>query len=224
MATTALTQLPDIDSAKLPATYVKAKDALAKCDELDECQEWSNKAQALASYAKQAKDDSLERMAMRIHARAVRRCGELLKQIPANVGRPQENRAGAHPITRTEAAEAAGLSDSQKKQALRVASVPEKRFEAEIESAKPATVSTLARIGTKPDMRVVRKVQESGRKEGFAQATEAIGTLKRFAEFCEANDPKLVAHGVESYEVKKLHGYVAIIDKWMDVFDTSMEG
>ena len=32
--------------------------ALAACNRIDECHEWANKAEALASYAKMADDDS----------------------------------------------------------------------------------------------------------------------------------------------------------------------
>lgn len=41
---------------------------------------------ALASYAKQADDDTLRKQADRIQARAVRRCGELLKQFDGKGG------------------------------------------------------------------------------------------------------------------------------------------
>jgi hypothetical protein len=58
-------------------------------------------------------------------ARAVQRCGELLKQIDA---RPQNaaKQSGATPtlISRREAAEQAGLSKDQQVTAVRVASVP----------------------------------------------------------------------------------------------------
>jgi hypothetical protein len=37
-------------------TYERAKAALAQCASIDECQKWANKAEALASYAKQAHD------------------------------------------------------------------------------------------------------------------------------------------------------------------------
>ncbi|HEY3175763.1 MAG TPA: hypothetical protein VGK94_08380 [Candidatus Polarisedimenticolia bacterium] len=79
---------------------------------------------ALASYAKQADDESLYKMAVRIKARAIRKCGALLDQIKAKAGRPSGNGSGAGPITRTSAARDAGLSHRQKKTALRVASVP----------------------------------------------------------------------------------------------------
>ncbi len=52
--------------AQLPQTYQSAKTALAECASIDECQTWADKAAALASYAKQANDDELMKMAVRI--------------------------------------------------------------------------------------------------------------------------------------------------------------
>ena len=80
--------LPNIAKARLPVVYEGAKTALAECSRIDECQEWADKAEALASYAKQAQDDELRRMADRIQARAIRRCGELLNAIKSAAGRP----------------------------------------------------------------------------------------------------------------------------------------
>ena len=119
-------------------------------------QAWANKAEALASYARQAKDETLRKMAERIQARAIRRCGELLKQIPAQQGANQNIQEGTLPnvLTRTEAATQAGLSEHQRKTALRVAQVPTPEFEAAVESESPPTVTALAEKGTqkKPDV------------------------------------------------------------------------
>src|SRR5262245_28680167 len=78
--------LPSIGDARLPETYERAKQALAECSRIDEYKDWADKAEALASYAKQAKDDGLRRLADRIQARAIRRCGELLRQFDARGG------------------------------------------------------------------------------------------------------------------------------------------
>lgn len=67
-------------NAPLPARYEQARTHLAQCVEIDECQDWADKAAALASYARQADDKTLENYAMRIRARAIRRAGELLKE------------------------------------------------------------------------------------------------------------------------------------------------
>ena len=74
-------QLPSIAKAELPALYQQAQTALAQCERIDECKDWADKAQAMASYAKQSQDDDLFKHAPRIQLRAVRRYGELLKEI-----------------------------------------------------------------------------------------------------------------------------------------------
>jgi len=143
--------LPSVNTAKLPETYQAAKNALANCADLDECQSWADKAEALASYARQAEDDGLRKMADRIQARAIRRAGELLKQIPPAHGANQNIRAGALPIvSRTQAADDAGMSHHQRRQAIRVATVPDDDFERQIESDSPPTVTSLANQGKRP--------------------------------------------------------------------------
>lgn len=137
-------------NAVLPKSYEHAKVALANCENLDECQDWADKAAALASYAKQANDDQLEKMAIRIRARAVRRAGELLKQFDDR-GRPPENSvATGTNYSQREAAENAGMSKRQQVTAVRVANVPEPVFTEQVESPKPPTISQLAQQGIKP--------------------------------------------------------------------------
>ena len=208
-------QLPSISDARLPRTYEAATRALAECSRIDECMEWADKAQALASYAKQAKDDQLRKMADRIQARAINRCGELLKQIPQANGANQNIRDGADlKVTRSLAAGQAGLSERQKKTALRVASVPRHEFERQIESDDPPTVTELARQGTKARLVDLGDIPP----QDFASATQAQGTLKRFAEFCDTHDPQRIARAYKRHEVAALRGYVASIDSWMDRF------
>jgi hypothetical protein len=118
--------LPTIETARLPATYENAKKSLAECVQVDECQTWADKAAALASYARQAGDDSMRKLAERIQARAIRREGELFRQIaPAKGGRPPETRGPASPsLSRIGAAREAGISPDQMKTAIRVANIP----------------------------------------------------------------------------------------------------
>ena len=76
----------EVERATLPERYRAAVAALAKCLEVDECQDWANRAEAMRSYAKQSKDTAMERAAMRIKARAIQRCGQLMKEIPKSKG------------------------------------------------------------------------------------------------------------------------------------------
>jgi hypothetical protein len=91
-------------------------------------------------------------MAERIQARAIRRYGELLKQIPDNNrGRPSAeiHEGDLMNLTRTEAANQAGISEWQKVTALRIANIPDPEFDALIESESdtPPTVTKLAELG-----------------------------------------------------------------------------
>ena len=88
------------------------------------------------------------RLATRIQLRAVRRCGELLKAIAPRDTAGPPIRKGDHTITRTQAAADAGLSEHQKRTALRVAAIPEEEFELTVESAAP-TVTAMAERGTR---------------------------------------------------------------------------
>ena len=74
------------------------------------------------TWKQQAKDDSLRKMADRIQSRAINRCGELLRQIPEARGANQNIEEGALPnvVTRTSAAEDAGLSEHQREIAAQV--------------------------------------------------------------------------------------------------------
>ena len=52
ITTLAQTDFKKSTRAQLPAVYEKAKIALKECAQIDECQQWADRAKALASYAK----------------------------------------------------------------------------------------------------------------------------------------------------------------------------
>jgi hypothetical protein len=96
----------------------------------------------------QADDGTLRKLADRIQARAVRRCGELLKQLDGRQGPnlPGAKSGGAPTFSplRREAAEQAGLSKDQQVTAVRVANVPAEQLEKAVESDKPPTAGQAA--------------------------------------------------------------------------------
>lgn len=214
--------LPAVASANapLPQTYEAAKTALAECNRVDECKDWSDKAEALASYARQADDDTLLKMAKRIRARATRRAGQLLEtfqqgraeRLPQNrqslsVGaHTQENGAAR---SQREAAEAAGLSKHQEVQAVRVSRVPDDDFEGAVESEDPPTVTALAEQG---------KQNGQPKPEGYYEATHTMGAMRRFAERCEKHPPETIAAGLVPSEHPEARSLVQTLDAWLDRF------
>ena len=215
-----------VAGARLPQSYEAAKVALANCASLDECKDWSDRAEALASYAKQADDDSLRIMADRIQARAVRRCGELLKQVDARQGQnlPGAKNEGAHTFspTQRDVARDAGMSDHQRVQAVRVANVPEPTFEAAVESSAPPTVTKLADMGRKPRQPAPPPPTWTP-PAGFQEATKLLGRVRDFARFCAQHDPALVAGGVMPNEASDLRRQVSTIDGWLDRFVVTLK-
>lgn len=213
--------LPSVVNAKIPATYVAAKEAITECVRIDECKDWADKAEALASYAKQADDDSLRRMAVRIQARAVQRCGELLKQIaPAKNRHDSEKatRSGGDP-PRHQAAKDAGLSNRQKKTALRVASVPVMEFDELVESDDPPTVTALAERGKKPSTAHLK-----GRNpEEFKLSTQVQGQLRSFAKFVGDVDPATAVRGAFASERKAMAEQSNSIVRWLGKLERFIE-
>lgn len=205
----------NIANARLPQSYEAAKTALSNCTSIDECRDWADKAAALASYARQADDDSLHKFAVRIQARAVRRCGELLKQYDGR-GRPGENSKAGLTISQRAIAGQAGMSLHQERTAVRVANVPEAQFDEAVERGDRPTITKLADMGRQP--------RENPRPEGFREATHLLGTVRRFAEFCSQNNATFVAGGVLPHEAADLRAQVAVIDGWLDQFIVSVKG
>lgn len=117
-------QFGSVGNARLPELYVNAKDGLAQCVRVDECRAWADKAEAIRSYARQAKDDELMKTAMRIKGRAVERLGTLLEEMEKDRGgRPEKQVATPEPVftPRQQAFASAGLSKQQAHQAQAVA-------------------------------------------------------------------------------------------------------
>jgi hypothetical protein len=159
----------DTSSARLPSRYHAAKAALRDCSAVDECKEWADKASALASYAKQAGDTQLEDMAKRIRARAMRRAGELLKQVEPQRGANQNIKDAAVPkVGRAVAASEAGFSERQAKTAQRLASIPEGDFEKMVEGG--STVTQMAVAGT------------AKREPNRNEANKLVAAVKRYAK------------------------------------------
>lgn len=203
-------------SAKLPASYENAKTALSTCVSIDECQTWADKAAALASYAKQAEDDELMKMATRIRDRAIRRAGELLKQIEPQKGGDRKSSeyqsVGAHTlISREEAAREAGMSKHQQVQAVRVANIPEEDFNRQVESDNPPTVTALAQQGKKPTPRPV--IDLKGRDPGeFNRSLHFVAEFEDYARAIQRFNLESVLPGLSQIEAARVRKAISTID------------
>lgn len=206
--------LPAVKTAALPAKYECAKVAIREASQVDECKDWADKAAALASYARQSQDEEMEKTAMRIRARAIRRCGELLREIEKQRGGDRRSKGREVPFDRKTAAHEAGLSPDQAKDAIRVARVPSEHFEAQVESATPPTITLLAEQGKKP-AKIVPFYEELGMtKEAFQAGIHFRGAIDRFLEAQAKYSPQLVADGCTPKERKEVAGKLKEIERY----------
>lgn len=215
--------MPSHDGARLPQTYEAAKNALAECQAVDECKDWADKAAALASYARQSEDIELERMAARIRARAMRRAGELLKQIEPGQGARDGKRQDAAdpPLNRTTIAREAGMSERQQKTALRVANVPEAEFNKQVDSPTPPTLTALSEQGKQRREPPNPETWLKGRDPvAFNKALHFVALIEEYAAELGKADIEAILPNLDERQAKKVRKHVAAIDGIHDIIAT----
>lgn len=203
----------ETNKAALPQVYSNAITALQQCNNVDECKEWSDKMAALASYWKQANDETMYKLAKRIQARAYRRAGELLKQFDASGKRTDiEPKEAAHlRLTRTDVAKRNGMSEHERKTAVRLSNVPEDKFEAQVESDNPPTITALAEQGKK-------SILYSPKPEGFKEAIYMKGGFQELIKMMDKHDPLYIIGGMDERDIKQMKEYIRKVENWIDTF------
>lgn len=115
--------------------YEQARQALAECHQVDEVKDIRDKAEAMAAYARQAKDQDLILWATEIKVRAERRAGEMLKH-----SRESGERAGSGGSLRKESQVSTlsdiGVSKDQSARWQALAAMPADHFETAVATAK----------------------------------------------------------------------------------------
>jgi hypothetical protein len=119
--------------------YDAARTALASAHRVDEAKDIRDKAQALATYARQARDTQLMQWATEIRVRAERRCGELLREASRMGTRNRghgEKKSESHDATQIPTISDIGLTKSQSSRYQKLAAMPEEHFETAVATAK----------------------------------------------------------------------------------------
>jgi hypothetical protein len=212
--------LPKTANASLPATYEAAKLAIMECSRIDECKDWADKAQALASYARQSEDMEMEKTAGRIRARAIRRCGELLKEVEKASNQhdaaQKSARAGGVPSSRKSTAADAGMSERQAKTAIRVANVPQEVFTDQVESNNPPTITKLAEQGKQQPKTRPMYEQLGISKEAFQAGMYFRGDMEAFLKAIEKYKIPDIIEGSNTKQRERMREIIGKIDKFND--------
>ena len=130
--------------------YEAARAALAAVHSVDEVKDIRDKAQAMAAYARQAKDTALVEWATEIKVRAERRAGELLRDMEKHPGgnpNLSHDTTGLPPTLET-----LGISRDQSSRWQKLAAVDAERFELAVAAAKEVagevTTAALLRLNS----------------------------------------------------------------------------
>lgn len=166
----------------------------------------------------------MEKTAMRIRARAIRRCGELLKEIEKKQGANQNISADSvtKVETRKEAAEEAGLSKRQAVTAIRVANVPDEIFTEQIESQTPPTITSLAQQGTTPNKKPPMFEQMGMTKQAFQAGMYFRGDIEDFCKATKKYEIQDIIDGSTPEQRDRLRTLIKQIDTFTDKLITKL--
>lgn len=139
----------------------------------------------------------LRKMADRIQARAIKRCGDLLREIEsqskANLKQYRDS-AKATSVTRAQAADGVGLSRDKAIRAIRIANVPDEEFREAIESDVPESKTALAERGKQSRQKPIVDIGDRDPEEQKI----ADSLIAAFSEFInEQIRPALLARQAE---------------------------
>jgi hypothetical protein len=204
-----------IPNAKLPVNYEAARTAIAACARIDEVKEWHDRAAAIASYARQAGDNTMRDAAIRIQLRAKERIGELLFE-------------GNDPISfvsgrQVETAKRHGLSEKQRTEAVQIVRVPKMRRDELIEQSPPAPQAQFARESSCNYRRAKGDPTANQLHQLLLNKYAYKGlSISGLAAFLSDANPKELAKLATEHEVYYLRTLARKIVEWFDTFEQQL--
>lgn len=153
--------------------YEAARTALAEAHRVDEVKDIRDKAEAMAAYARQAKDSELIQYATEIKVRAERRCGELLTATEKNTGTRVRGGVVVERSDRQTLSEM-GLTKDESSRYQQLAAMPAEHFETAVATAKATAgeVTTAFMLREAAKARPLRKTSKKD-KERLQELAEA---------------------------------------------------
>jgi len=187
---------------------------VARCYQCSACRTRHNKALALEVYARQARNTDAETKACEIRLRAERRVGQLLKEremakgsAQPGVGRKGANGMRSQPVT---ALSDLGISKNQSSRWQKLASIPDRDFEASFETTtKPSTAGIIAthtpkasipavdpRAACEIRLRAERRVGQLLQEREKAKGAQGTGSNQHEVRYQPGSAPPLAELGI----------------------------
>lgn len=200
----------------VPVEYESAVKSLEACMSIDESKYWSDKADALAAWAKIYRNDDAGRKAKMLKLHAYRRMGILaleLRPHPNGVGsggrRSEKTGLGWRGIPGpADLLMENGLKRTNADAATRIARLSDEKFDEFLNAPSPPSPLTLLRF------------RLNGSEAWKILMGDRAG-LSHIAGFCRSKDP-LLARMLATDEVSRVRGLVAEIVEWFDAFEQAL--
>lgn len=162
--------------------YEQARTALAECQRVDEVKDIRDKAEAMAAYARQAKDTELVQWATEIKVRAERKAGELLRAAAERGERDPGGRTKAIESQReTQSLKTLadiGVTNTQSSRWQSLAGMSDEHFETAVATAK----DTAGQVTTAFMLREAGRAKPQGRPPKGPKADEIREQLQAAKE------------------------------------------
>lgn len=194
----------------VPIEYDRAIQALVACQTLDDAKYFSDKADALAAWAKIYRDDQAGIESKRLKLHAYRRMGQLASQLRPGkrvaFGKPgyagfQGSEPGPNALLREK-----GFTREQARHIQAIAKIPDDQFDVSVSSPRPPGPTILARNARCEDPNWL-KFQHS-----FSQLLVSCRALPA-SDFARSLNPSLYTN---------LHERICEMIEWLDEFEQQL--
>jgi len=198
----------------IPLEYESAVKSLLACESLNEAKYWSDKADALAAWAKIYRNDDAGHAARRLKLHAFRRMGQIAAELrPGGNKSPQQDSSGkfisgagslkgAKSLLREQ-----GLSDRKAVVARKLALKSDADFSKLIDSKYVPSIQKIKDLSD--------DASESWRV--------LSGTMCKFAQFTRTKKGTRLVSGLTDKELERVRRYATEIIEWMDEFDQALQ-
>lgn len=178
--------------------YNAARNALAEAHAIDEVKDIRDKAEAMAAYARQAKDTEMIQWVTEIKVRAERRAGQMLAEMPKAKGTQLNGKSiGGHIVVPPKNDEKTladlGITKNESSRWQKLAGVSEEQFEHAIAAAKEVAgeVTTAAMLrAAKPES---EKKEKKHRHQSKPKTGEKAESLREEIKAAQAKGYSMLA-------------------------------
>jgi hypothetical protein len=189
----------------VPVEYEQAVKALQACVTLDEAKHWSDKAEALAVWARIYHNDEVGRKARALKLHAWRRMGQLAALLRPQLS--QKGKRGGVPGPISLLVER-GICRGHAQMMRNLAKATDEKFQSAVTAAKP------------PSPWYFTCITQGNPSAGSARLRQS--GYPQFRSFCKNSDPVEVARALRGDEIGRIRDEVIAVMEWLDSFENAL--